>query len=169
MTPRFALPVWPRVILLALIALVVVTPVALPSVTGTRWIVVDGGSMEPTFAVGDIVMVAPLNARPLEVGEVVTVRRRDGQLYTHRITEIASAGAMTTRGDANTFNDRDPVSPADIAGRVTGVLTGAPAAVVRASGELPLRLALALGVLALFVLPVRKLESIPIGVAASSA
>ncbi|WP_281281130.1 hypothetical protein [Aeromicrobium piscarium] len=36
--------------MITLIVAVLVLPVAVPSLTGTRWIVVTGGSMEPTLS-----------------------------------------------------------------------------------------------------------------------
>jgi signal peptidase I len=139
----------------ALIALVVVTPIVLPLVTNTRWIVVAGASMTPAITLGDIAIVSPLGDTPPAEGEVITVAAPDGRLYTHRVVAIARDGLISTRGDANTYNDRDTVRVADVEGRVTGVLTGPPAAVVRDFAELPVRLTLAAVVLALFLLPVR--------------
>lgn len=86
------------------------------------WVLVKGGSMEPTYFDGDWVLVEPLaGSRPIRPGEVV-VARRDHHLVTHRIVELRS-GLAVTRGDACKRVD-PPIPAAALLGRVVGVRRG---------------------------------------------
>jgi signal peptidase I len=89
---------------------------------GGTWVVVKGGSMEPTYFDGDWLLVEPLaGSRPVRPGEVV-VASRDHQLVTHRIVELCS-GIAVTRGDACTRVD-PPIPAAALLGRVVDVRPG---------------------------------------------
>jgi signal peptidase I len=86
------------------------------------WILVKGGSMEPTYFDGDWLLVEPLaGSRPIRSGEVV-VARRDLHLVTHRIVALRS-GIAVTRGDACTRVD-PPIPAAALLGRVVEVRQG---------------------------------------------
>src|SRR5262245_1080316 len=86
------------------------------------WVVVKGGSMEPTYFDGDWLLVEPLaGSRPVRPGEVV-VARRDHQLVTHRIVDLRS-GIAVTRGDACPRVD-PPIPAAALLGRVVEVRRG---------------------------------------------
>lgn len=84
---------------------------------GVRPLVVRSGSMEPTYDVGDVVLVASEQAGDVEVGQVVT--RYDApeafDSLTHRVQDVSRSGdavQVTTRGDANQTSERWTV-PAD--------------------------------------------------------
>jgi signal peptidase I len=80
------------------------------------WVLVKGGSMEPTYFDGDWLLVEPLaGSRPIRPGEVV-VARRDHHLVTHRIVELRN-GMVVTRGDACVRVD-PPIPAGALLGRV---------------------------------------------------
>jgi signal peptidase I len=86
------------------------------------WVLVKGGSMEPTYFDGDWLLVEPLaGSPPVRPGEVV-VARRDHHLVTHRIVELRN-GMAVTRGDACTRVD-PPIRTAALLGRVVEVRQG---------------------------------------------
>lgn len=73
---------------------------------GLRPLVIRSGSMEPTYRVGDVVLVATETAGEVREGQVVT--RFDApqaaDSLTHRVQEVTRTGdvvRVTTRGDAN--------------------------------------------------------------------
>jgi signal peptidase I len=108
---------------------------------GFRPLVVRSGSMVPTFAVGDLVLVDTVRAADLRPGEVAT--RFDApetaDSLTHRVRAVSVAGdrvVVETRGDANTSSEVWEV-PADtpVGVVVASVpLVGRPATLVRTSG-----------------------------------
>lgn len=66
-------------------------------------VAVTGGSMSPTIAAGDLIVIT----RPpetIEVGMVLTMEV-DGAVVTHRVVAVAPDGTFTTKGDANTARD----------------------------------------------------------------
>lgn len=82
---------------------------------GNRALIVRSGSMEPTIAVGDIVIVHP---GEYHIGEAIayTMPGRENVVVTHRIVEVKD-GAYITKGDANAEADSWLVSEADILGK----------------------------------------------------
>lgn len=102
---------------LALCASIAVLVTLALVLAGVRPLVVRSGSMEPTYAVGDVVLVASEQAGDVEVGQVVT--RYDApeafDSLTHRVQDVSRSGdavQVTTRGDANQSAERWTV-PAD--------------------------------------------------------
>lgn len=93
------------------IGLVVVVSVAVSGLlvlvlAGFRPLVVRSGSMEPTYSIGDVVLVVERPAGDLQPGQVVT--RFDApqamDSLTHRVRSVERHGddvAVETRGDAN--------------------------------------------------------------------
>lgn len=105
-------------VLLAGLALIVV-----PKATGSRPLTVLTGSMTPTYAPGDVVIVRPTDAKNLQIGDVITFQAESDnpQLTTHRIAAVvltADGREYVTRGDANGANDLEPVTPAQVRGTV---------------------------------------------------
>lgn len=80
---------------------------------GVSIIVFMTGSMSPTMPTGAAAIVQTVPAADLQVGDVVTVARRDtGTPVTHRIVEIADGREaaeriLTLRGDDNDFADSE--------------------------------------------------------------
>jgi signal peptidase len=111
-------------LLLAVICVAVVT-VVLPRLNGWTPLTVLTSSMSPTLPAGTLVVIQPVDASALAVGDVVTYQLRsdDPTLVTHRIVSITatSGGAMAyvLKGDNNPDPDVDPVLPEQVHGRVT--------------------------------------------------
>jgi signal peptidase len=70
-----------------------------------RWyrvLVVNSGSMAPTFNAGDlIVIVRSPEPEELQPGMIVTFQTKEGDVVTHRIVRIEPEGYIKTKGDAN--------------------------------------------------------------------
>ena len=85
----------------------------LPMPFGFGLSVVQSGSMEPTFEVGDLIIVT--QSDDFEVGDIVVFQ--DGRsLVVHRIVEI-DGEQIITQGDANNTSDA-PMTARDIKGEV---------------------------------------------------
>ena len=121
-----------RALDLVLIALILVVLSALvvarviPAVTGAPAFVVGGGSMEPTIALGSVVVETPAAASTLAIGDVVSLKVGPKQaVFTHRITRLVSReGALwlETQGDANREPDPSIVPATAVLGRVSVVV-----------------------------------------------
>lgn len=62
-------------------------------------------SMQPTFSAGDMVVTQTVPIDSLHVGDVITfVEPGSTRVLIHRISSLI-AGAITTRGDANSVDD----------------------------------------------------------------
>ena len=114
------------IILLALILIVLATLVVarlIPAVTGGATFVVGGGSMEPTIPLGSVVLVTPLHADELVVGDVVSLQAGEERaVFTHRILRLVEREGglwLETKGDANAEPDPSLVPATDIIGRVS--------------------------------------------------
>lgn len=89
----------------------------IPSVFGYAPVYVLSGSMEPTFSAGDMIIIHTQSQ--YAPGDVVTFYN-DGELVTHRIIGESPAG-FTVKGDANNIRDEEPVSRADVVGKLVFV------------------------------------------------
>lgn len=97
-----------------------------PSLLGYKLFHIITGSMEPTIEVGGNVVVKEVDPATLEVGDIITFRSRDAQIYgqanTHRIMEICrdENGELyfVTKGDANNREDILHVQASDLYGKV---------------------------------------------------
>ena len=81
-----------------------------PRVFGYQTETVLSGSMAPTFAPGDVLLVSPQPVTQIHVGEVISyhIPIGDHHVETHRIVRVVSRGAhpvIITRGDANVAPD----------------------------------------------------------------
>jgi len=94
-----------------------------PTVAGHQMFIVLGGSMSPTFEVGSLAFVKPVEPQKLEVGDIITFKSTDQSelMTTHRIVGVNHEGGVmsfTTRGDANDADDALPAKPERIVGTV---------------------------------------------------
>lgn len=113
----------------ALLAIVIPFVIfAVPQVVGaSHSYVVLSGSMQPTIAAGDVVIVDSVETDSLQEGDVITFEPpSDHQLagaerITHRIIEVVEREDGTyfrTKGDANEEPDRALVPADNVVGRV---------------------------------------------------
>jgi signal peptidase len=107
---------------------------------GFRPLVIRSGSMEPTYSIGDVVLVASEPAADIRVGQVVT--RFDApqavDSLTHRVQAVTRDGDrvhVTTQGDANTSAERWTAPAAQQVGVVVASVPaiGLPLTAVRSS------------------------------------
>ena len=79
---------------------------------GMGTFVVTGSSMEPVISKGALVIVEPVSPTAVSRGDIITFEHY-GQMTTHRVIAIDTSNAtsptFTTKGDANTVADPEPV------------------------------------------------------------
>jgi len=79
---------------------------------GMGTFVVTGSSMEPAIHMGALVIVEPVSPSAVSRGDIITFEHY-GQMTTHRVIAIdlsnAASPTFTTKGDANTVADPEPV------------------------------------------------------------
>jgi len=103
------------VILVALLTRVV-------PLTGAQTLVIQSGSMAPSFTVGSAVIIQPAAGASLKSGDVVSIRIPSGTVFTHRISRVIDRNGETwleTRGDANAGVDPALVPASWAIGRMT--------------------------------------------------
>lgn len=102
-----------NVISTILVVIVVVIALLLVGarVFGLQVYAVLSGSMEPTYHVGSIIYVKPVDPSEIKVGDPITfVMNEQLTVATHRVVRIdAENGAFYTKGDANEDPDASPV------------------------------------------------------------
>lgn len=96
--------------------------VLVPRVAGATPYTVLTGSMEPGMPPGTLVVVKPVDADDIGIGDVVTYQLESGKttVVTHRVVGVAfdkdGDRIFQTQGDANSTPDADPVMPVQIRG-----------------------------------------------------
>jgi signal peptidase I len=81
---------------------------------------VVGGSMQPAFYSGDLVLVRRgVRASP---GEVVLARQPGRAAVLHRFIAEGPDGSIRLKGDANETEDFEPVNRAHLSGRAIAVI-----------------------------------------------
>jgi signal peptidase I len=78
-----------------------------------------GTSMEPAVPAGSAVIVRHLDPTTVRTGDVISFRRPDGAVVTHRVVSLTVADgglAFETRGDADQFSDPAPVPASAVIG-----------------------------------------------------
>ncbi len=86
-------------------------------------LVVLSGSMQPTFAAGDVILTVDTPVRSLQVNDIITYWSPDNMksLVTHRIVNISEDGqglSFQTKGDANEGVDQYVVPAELVVGRM---------------------------------------------------
>jgi signal peptidase len=110
---------------LGVLVLVLLTPLTIFLVScwllGWQLMSVQTGSMSPTFMIGSLVVVAPVDPADVEVGMAIAFQDPDdaARLVTHRVAAIGSGADLSfiTKGDANATADPKPVPARLIRGR----------------------------------------------------
>lgn len=98
--------------------------VFIPRMQGLECFAVSNGSMAPAIRKGDLVLTEPLASEQIQSGDVLTIRDKNGQsFFTHRVVKVDPlTGQITTKGDANKFDDPAPATPDYVVGKVKKVL-----------------------------------------------
>lgn len=103
---------------------------------GLSIILFSTGSMSPTIPAGAASLVQVVPASDVQVGDVVTIARKDALPVTHRVTSIkpvdgsTTAYVITMRGDANSSDDVNPYQVTEVR-RVLYSVPGVAQAIVR--------------------------------------
>ena len=94
---------------LALLAFVAVAPAMLQTYAGIGVRIIRSGSMEPTYAPGDAVVVRTVQARDVVEGDVaLLLHPKDDEIQAHRILTLdegPTTTSLVTKGDANPMSD----------------------------------------------------------------
>jgi signal peptidase len=85
-----------------------------------RFFVIQSGSMEPSFKIGDLVLV--LRQSEYSTGDVITFVTRENRTVTHRIVAVENGNSFLTKGDANRTEDYLKVEKERIIGKVSQVI-----------------------------------------------
>jgi signal peptidase I len=116
-----------RVIDAAIVALVVLVLIGLflgrvVPLTGRDTLIIGGGSMQPAIPMGAAIVVEPVPASELSVGDVVTLRvGTKPSIFTHRIVRLLTLDGqpyIETKGDANAAPDGATIPVTAVVGRV---------------------------------------------------
>lgn len=111
----------------ALLLLVIglgVALVGLPKLAGAMPLTVLTNSMEPTLPPGTLIVMRPVAADDIAIGDVVTYQIRSGEpdVITHRVSAITmtttGARSFTFKGDNNAEADAEQVTEPQVLGRL---------------------------------------------------
>jgi signal peptidase len=106
---------------LVVIVLVGILLAKLVPLTGRQTIIVGGSSMEPAIGLGAAIVIRPVPAEALAVGDVVTLHAGEkSAIYTHRIIEVVDRPDgrwIRTKGDANATADPTLIHSSAVVGR----------------------------------------------------
>jgi signal peptidase len=106
------------------VSAVLAVAVAVPRIAGAVPYTVLTSSMEPDLPPGTLIVVKPVKADEVAIGDVITYQLESGKsaVVTHRVVAkgVNGAGrvAFRTQGDANNTPDEDWVRPVQIKGGV---------------------------------------------------
>ncbi|QJU53871.1 signal peptidase I [Herbiconiux sp. KACC 21604] len=107
---------------LVLVLVLAVLTILLPLLVGGRALTVLTSSMEPGFPPGTLVVVRPMPAQDIRLGDVLTYQIESGKpgVVSHRVVEksMSSRGEIefVTKGDNNDAVDEKPVREVQVVG-----------------------------------------------------
>jgi signal peptidase len=110
--------------LLLIVVGIAVLVIIVPWATNSTALTVLTRSMEPVYPPGTLVIVQPVSAQDIRIGDPITYQIRSGEAeyVTHRVVAISRSTlgelSFTTKGDNNAVADKAPVVPDQIQGRV---------------------------------------------------
>lgn len=109
--------------LLAFLGLVGALVIVIPAVSGSTPMTILTNSMAPTYPPGTLVVVKPIDADQIRIGDAITYQLKSGEpeVVTHRVVAISSTDGettFTTKGDNNGAADSLPVRPVQVRGTV---------------------------------------------------
>jgi signal peptidase len=116
-----------RIVDIGLVALILVVLAGLvlakgAPLVGRQSIIIGGGSMAPALGLGSAIVVKPIAAAELAVGDIVSLQvGPDRTTYTHRIVAVVDRPDgrwIRTKGDANAEPDPSLVPASAVIGRV---------------------------------------------------
>jgi signal peptidase len=97
----------------ALLLVLALAATFVPTLFGMQSLVVGSGSMGAAMPVGSVALTREVDGRSIDVGDIISFRRRGASdTTTHRVVAVkanASQVIFTTKGDVNVTNDPEPV------------------------------------------------------------
>jgi signal peptidase I len=112
--------------LAAVLAVILVAPLAVRLATGGFYMTVHGTSMMPTYHLGDVLLVDPVGPDDVHVGDIVVARfagtTDNSALYVHRVLEHKK-NSWTLQGDNNKDADPVPITDTQIVGSPVFAMT----------------------------------------------
>lgn len=109
--------------LMIMVALLLAT-VVVPRVSGGQAYTVLTNSMKPDLPPGTLIIIRPIAAGQLAVGDVITYQLESGKpaVVTHRVVSVAYEAdgeqSVRTRGDNNAAADQKPVRDVQVRGKL---------------------------------------------------
>ncbi|HLR63588.1 MAG TPA: signal peptidase I [Lentibacillus sp.] len=95
-----------------------------PELFGYQLRTVLSGSMEPSIQTGSLIAIETIHDKSkLEKGDVITFRKNEDMLVTHRIIDVnkdPSGVSYQTKGDNNDGPDPEPVMAQNVVGKYSG-------------------------------------------------
>lgn len=94
-------------------------PENIPSIYNISILNIVSHSMEPIINVNDLIIIKNCTVEELEVGDIITYRKKDKSIVTHRIVDIEKNDTIeyTTKGDNNNIEDDEKISYDQICGK----------------------------------------------------
>ena len=86
------------------------------NIFGYKSYIIKTNSMEPTIGINDVVIAKKVEKKEIKKGDVITFLQ-DGEVVTHRITQIDEEGNYTTKGDNNNIEDTFKITYDNIEGK----------------------------------------------------
>lgn len=83
---------------------------------GYKSYIIKTNSMEPTININDVLITKKVNKDEIKTGDVITFIK-NGEVITHRITQIDENGEYTTKGDNNNIEDSFTINYDNIEGK----------------------------------------------------
>ena len=99
-----------------LIALSSANKISVVNILGYKSYIIKTNSMEPTISINDVVITKKVKKEKIKKGDVITFLQ-DGEVITHRITQIEDNGNYTTKGDNNNIEDIFKITYENIEGK----------------------------------------------------
>lgn len=114
---------WLMNVFIVLVFFVLIFFFLAPQLGGIDLYTITSGSMSPEIPVASVVIVKPVTATDIEVGDVITFNAAtiEERVVTHRVVEVMADGdalSFRTAGDANGHPDGTIVLAEDVVGRV---------------------------------------------------
>lgn len=107
---------WLAIVIVGLLVAVLVFAALAPRLFGIHFVMVAGGSMEPTIPFGSLAVMRDVSPSGIEVDDIVLYPAPGGSgtVVTHRVVAFDDNGQLITRGDANARDDDWRIAPEDV-------------------------------------------------------
>lgn len=86
------------------------------NIFGYKSYIIKTNSMEPTININDVIITRKVERDEIKTGDVITFMQ-NGEVITHRITQIDENGEYTTKGDNNNIEDTFKIDYENIEGK----------------------------------------------------